>query len=173
MIKGKGPDLLLQAAAKIESAFHLTMVGEGNWLPELQQIACRLGIEDRVTWTGWVTPEELDEHYREARVVAVPSRWPEPFGMVGLEAMQRAKPVVGFAVGGIPDWLADGVNGFLIDPPSVANLALKLETLLLDKQMAWEMGLQGLRKVGQDFCFESHVERLEAVLSTAAWSVAS
>lgn len=173
MIKGKGPDLLLRAAAKIESPFHLTMVGEGNWVPELQQMTRDLGLEDRVTWAGWVSPEKLDEYYREARVVAVPSRWPEPFGMVGLEAMQRAKPVVGFAVGGIPDWLNDGVNGFLIDPPSVGKFAVRLDTLLRDEQMAWEMGLQGLRKAGRDFSFQSYVERLESVLSPTASRVAS
>ena len=132
-----------------------------------------LGLEDRVTWAGWVSPEKLDEYYREARVVAVPSRWPEPFGMVGLEAMQRAKPVVGFAVGGIPDWLNDGVNGFLIDPPSVGKFAVRLDTLLRDEQMAWEMGLQGLRKAGRDFSFQSYVERLESVLSPTASRVAS
>lgn len=58
-------------------------------------------------------PADLGALYRAATVVAVPSRWPEPCGMVGLQAMHHARPVVDFDVGGIRDWLDDGRNGGL------------------------------------------------------------
>ena len=58
-------------------------------------------------------------------VVVMPSLWPEPFGLVGLEANRRGVPVVAFATGGIPEWLHDGVNGCLApgDPPTADGLA--------------------------------------------------
>lgn len=165
MIKGKGPDLLLRAVSKLECDFHLTMVGDGNWIPQLREQAINLGLESRVTWTGWVTPQQLEQHYQKARVVAVPSRWPEPFGMVGLEAMQRAKPVVGFAVGGIPDWLVDNENGFLVQPPSIGSFSGRLAQLLQDPQLARRMGQRGLEKVSRDFAFDSYIDQLEVTLS--------
>ena len=58
-------------------------------------------------------------------VLVLPSLWPEPFGLVGSEAARHGVPVVAFAVGGITEWLTDGVNGYLApgDPPSAAGLA--------------------------------------------------
>jgi glycosyltransferase involved in cell wall biosynthesis len=164
MIRGKGPDLLLRAVAGLKEEYHLTMVGQGNWLPYLKQLARDLGVASRVTWSGWLKPEELQERYRRARLVAVPSRWPEPFGMVGLEAMQQARPVVAFAVGGIPDWLEHRVNGLLVTPPSVAKFGESIERLLKDESLARDMGLRGLRKVRSEFSFSGYIEQLENAL---------
>ena len=60
-----------------------------------------------------------------ADLLVVPSLWPEPFGLVGLEAARHRLPVAAFAVGGIPDWLRPGVNGYLApgDPPTPGGLA--------------------------------------------------
>ena len=51
-----------------------------------------------------------------AGLLVVPSLWPEPFGLVGFEAAAHGVPVAGFRVGGIPEWLIDGVTGHLADP---------------------------------------------------------
>lgn len=164
MIRGKGPDLLLRAAALLNCDFRLVMVGRGNWLEHLKGLACSLGLERKVQWKGWVSPQELDSYYAAARAVAVPSRWAEPFGMVGLEAMHRARPVVAFRVGGIPDWLDHEVTGFLATPPSVTEFSSYLGKLLEDPGLAARLGRNGLAKVNREYSFGDYIARLENLL---------
>jgi glycosyltransferase involved in cell wall biosynthesis len=172
MVRGKGPDLLLRALALLDPTVKLTMVGEGNWLPHLKDLARKLGLAERITWKHRVSPHQLEALYRGAAVVAVPSRWAEPFGMVGLEAMQHARPVVAFAVGGIPDWLQDGVNGRLIRPPSIADFAGALRQILEDPRLAEAMGRRGLELARSRFSFAQYVARLESVLQPEPAKVA-
>jgi glycosyltransferase involved in cell wall biosynthesis len=127
-----------------------------------------LGIGDRVTFVGWVPHGRLAAYYAQARVVAVPSRWAEPFGMVGLEAMWASRPVVAFGVGGIPDWLADGETGFLVAERDTRAFAHALEELLGDPAQAARMGAAGWERVRQSFRHEAFIERTEAVLEDAA-----
>ena len=70
------------------------------------------------TFPGWVGPAERDRLLRESAVLVMPSRWPEPFGLVGLEAAAFGTPSVAFDTGGIRDWLTNDENGRLIDPAS-------------------------------------------------------
>ena len=69
-------------------------------------------------------------------MLVVPSLWPEPFGLVGLEAARHRLPVAAFAVGGIPDWLRPGVNGYLApgDPPTPGGLADAIIACLKDPE---------------------------------------
>ena len=164
MIRGKGPDLLLRSLARLEQPFRAVMVGRGNYLDSLRNLSAQLGLEGKVEWKGWVAPEKLDQLYRQARLVAVPSRWPEPFGMVGLEAMRRARPVVAYAVGGIPDWLQHGVSGFLIKPPSIQEFSQALDLLLGNPELATHMGREGLELARTQFDFDNYITNLEGLL---------
>ncbi len=87
VIRGKGVDLMLKALACLKGDWHATIVGEGNQLDACKHLSDQLGISDRVSFPGWIAHEKLDHYYRSARLLVVPSRWPEPFGMVGIEAM--------------------------------------------------------------------------------------
>src|SRR4051812_14032332 len=113
IIRGKGVDLLLKALARVKMPFECIILGDGNYRPHCQRLCARLNLADRVQFRGFVPPEELEEYYLDAGVFAVPSVWPEPFGMVGPEAMRYGLPVVAFDSGGISEWLTDGENGFL------------------------------------------------------------
>jgi glycosyltransferase involved in cell wall biosynthesis len=167
LIRGKGVDLFLEAFATLPNDVNATIVGTGNASEALQAQAAELGISDRVNFAGWVANEALDPLYRAARVVVVPSRWPEPFGMVGLEAMQRARPVVAFAVGGIPDWLEDGETGFLADEQDVETFASSIEKLLVDPDLAERMGRAGWQRARDDYSFESFLDAIEEHLGIA------
>ena len=127
IVPEKGMDYLLRAFANIKHKMNLTVVGNGPALSELKSLSQKLGIHSRVTFTGWLSHNELNRFYQRCALVVVPSIWPEPFGMVGIEAMSYEKPVVAFDVGGISEWLTNGRNGFLVPPGDEKKLADKIK----------------------------------------------
>ena len=141
VIRGKGVDLLLQAVARLSCPWHLTVVGEGGDLDFCRRLAGRLGIAERVDFPGFVSAP--GPFYRQAAVMAFPSRWQEPFGMTGPEAMAVGVPVVAFDVGGVREWLHHDRNGILVPANDIKALAHALESLLTDPATAARLGRQG------------------------------
>ncbi len=167
VIRGKGVDLLLKALAGVPGDWHATVVGTGHHLDACRALAGGLKIADRVTFAGWVPHVALEPYYARAAVCVVPSRWPEPFGMVGVEAMARGRPVVAFAVGGIPDWLADGVTGILAPEGDTVALGTAIAALLGDRKRAAELGRAGLARVRAQFQPAQYLDRLIQILGEA------
>jgi glycosyltransferase involved in cell wall biosynthesis len=161
LIKGKGVDLLLQALQKLSCDFQAIIVGTGNAESYLKDLSLDLGLEERVHFEGWVNNVSISEFYSKARVVAVPCRWAEPFGMIGLEAMHHGRPVVAFDVGGIPDWLENDVTGLLVPERDVVGLAKALERLLLDLELAHRLGEMAILRVQERFSFEDYLKQME------------
>lgn len=164
VIRGKGVDLLLQALARVEPPWHASLLGSGNHLDFCRQLAIRLGIGERVDFAGWVPHDELEAHYARAAIAVVPSRWPEPFGMVGIEAMARGRPVVAFAVGGIPDWLTHEVSGLLVQEADIAALAQAIQGLLRQPEHAQALGRRAAREVAERFRHEVYLEQMISIL---------
>lgn len=164
ILRGKGVDLLLRALAKVHAPFECLVFGDGSSRQACERLAVRLGLGDRVQFRGYVAPGELARFYSEASLVAVSSIWPEPFGMVGPEAMRHGLPVVAFDAGGIAEWLKDGVNGFLVPWGDTNAYAARIETLLRDKELAREMGVRGRERVTRIYSPEGQVGILEDVL---------
>ena len=123
LIRGKGVQLLLAAMARMKTPRTLDIVGTGNMEPKLKALAEELGIADRVRFNGFQTNPQ--EWMRAARCVVVPSLWQEPFGLVAAEAVALGRPVVAFAVGGLPE--ACGGKATLVPPGDIAALAKALE----------------------------------------------
>ncbi len=153
----KGLRTLIHAAREVEAEF--VICGDGRQLEGLRQLAARLGIAERVRFAGWLEPQALARELTEASVVTVPSLWPEPFGLVGIEALAAGRPVVASATGGICDWLDDGV-GIAVAPGDAGALAGALEELLSDPERRREMGAAGRKLVAERFSAERHVETL-------------
>lgn len=164
LVRGKGVDVLLRAFSSMRWDGRLDIVGTGNDFSFLQGLATELGIASRVVFHGWKAHEQLVRFYDEALVVVIPSRWPEPFGMVGLEAMQRERPVVATAVGGIPDWLVDGETGILVPVNDHAALGAALELVVCDHGYARSLALAGRKRVENIFSFSSYIDRFESLL---------
>lgn len=164
LIRGKGVDLLLRALAIVSCPFKLDIVGTGKSEGELRALSSKLQLDERVNFVGWVPHDEVQGYYLRARVVTIPSCWPEPFGLTGQEAMRCARPVVAFGVGGIPDWCDDGKTGFTVPEQDIAALAAALERLLTDFELAQEMGRNGQRKVAEQFVFEDNLDKVESYL---------
>jgi glycosyltransferase involved in cell wall biosynthesis len=114
----------------------LAMYGRGGEEERrrLGQLAGDLKVADRVTF-GSLDREELGVAYRSADAVVFPSEWPEPFGLVPLEAMECGTPVVATGVGGSADFLEDGGNCLLFQPGDPADLARALLRLAEDAQL--------------------------------------
>lgn len=165
LIKGKGVDLLIEALSMVKRDFHLKIVGDGNAAAELRDMIERKGLNGKIELCGWIDREKLATFYRDCLFTVVPSRWPEPFGMVGLEAMSFGRACVGFKVGGIPDWLEDEVTGYLVAPQNCRQMAEKLDFLLENPHAAAELGKNGRESFLKKFDFLQSIERLEKLFS--------
>jgi len=106
LVSDKGVDLLLDALARLAEEGlrpHLTVIGDGPEAPRLREQTARLGLEGRVELAGIRTGDELVEILNRHRILVVPSRYNEPFGIVALEAIACGCAVVGSAGGGLKD----------------------------------------------------------------------
>lgn len=164
LIRGKGVDLLLRALPGIRVSYKVRIVGDGNARKQLEKMTLELGLTDRVQFLGWINPEKISEQYAWARVVVVPSRWPEPFGMIGLEAMHAGRPVVAFAVGGITDWLIHGVTGLLAPEQDTEALGRAIEEVLTNGEYAAVLGRAAYHRAKRDYSFEQYLDCLESHL---------
>jgi len=169
VIRGKGVDLLLKALTKLQVSFECLILGDGNHRPHCQRLCTRLNLGDRVQFRGYVPPEELQKFYLEASVFVVPSVWPEPFGMVGPEAMRYGLPVVAFDSGGIKEWLIDKQNGFLVPWMDTRSFASRIEELLRKKSLARQMGAAGRERVNRVYSVSSQVDTLEDLFNAVAY----
>lgn len=169
----KGVDVLIRAARRVEAEF--VICGDGRLLPAMRKLARRLGVAERVDFRGWLSADELAVELAEASIVAMPSVWPEPAGLVGIEANAAGRPVVASATGGVGDWLADGVNGLCVRPGDPADLARALNELLADPARQRLMGAAGKRIVEERFSVDHHVAALiEAYRSArSSWESAN
>ncbi len=158
IVASKGIGVLIRAARLIDA--ELVVCGDGFGLDAMKRLARRLGVDHRVRFTGWLAPEALARELAEASVVAMPSLWPEPFGLVGIEALAAGRPVVASATGGIGDWLQDGVSGLCVKPGDPRALARALNELLDDPARQQSMGAAGRRAVAARFSAEHHVSAL-------------
>lgn len=158
----KGLDRLLFAVKELLPlpGWRLVIDSDGPELKDLKNTAQKLGLADRVEFAGWLPGDQHEALFRKSSVVVVPSVWPEPFGLVGIEAMSYAKPVVAFAVGGIPEWLKDKETGFLVCPYNVKEMAGKISTLIRDPEKAAAMGQSGLSAASQNFSAAIHLQKL-------------
>jgi glycosyltransferase involved in cell wall biosynthesis len=171
VIRGKGLDLLLGAASQLRGEWQLDVVGEGRQLDECRQQAQQLGISHRVNFAGWVPHEQLDQWYRRASFTVVPSRWPEPFGMIGLETMSRGRPVVAFDSGGIRDWLAHGITGLMVPQGDTAALTRALQEAINTPRMMMRLGYYASRHCQRRFSHSNYLDRMQSALARAAASL--
>lgn len=125
-LREKGGEVLLRAWADVVAATPnavLHLIGDGPDDERWRNLAARLS---GVVFHGPLSPHARDEIVGRCVALVVPSVWPEPFGLVGLEAARLGTPSVAFRVGGIPDWLSHDISGFLVSPGSVRELARAL-----------------------------------------------
>lgn len=158
-LEQKGQDVFVRAAAVVSAKFpHAEFAIIGSAHPgneahfrRLLHLIEGLGLQGKVRCTGDV--DNIRALFSMLDVCVLPARKPEGLGNVLIEAMAVGKPVVGTRIGGIPEVIEDGVNGFLVEPGDAQGLAQALENLLEDPGKRLEMGERGRRRFEELFEF--------------------
>jgi glycosyltransferase involved in cell wall biosynthesis len=165
----KGVDILLDAFALIRAEFpeyRLVIMGHCHE-PELSRWKARAEGVDNVEFLKPVPYEEVGDYVTSCTILATPSR-SEGMGRVFIEAMAAAKPCVGTRVGGIPNVIADGETGLLVEPENPEDLADKLRTLLGDEELRKSMGRAGRRRAETVLSEERYARCYRAMIEFVA-----
>jgi len=154
----KGLETLLRSIPPVLKEFsNVKFVISGTGFKEkeesLKNLAKELQIEDYVTFLGYVADEKLPDLYSASDIFVLPAIY-ENFPFAILEAQSSALPVISTNVGGIPEFLEDGKNGFVIDPRNETELIQKLLTLLQNPELAKKMGEHGRELIEQTLSWD-------------------
>lgn len=160
-------DALPQISAGLAGRLRVTFAGDGPERRAWERAAAAqrrrvAGLE--VNFTGWVSKAQLEALYGECDLLVFPSLWPEPFGLAGPEAGLHGLPVAAFDVGGVSDWLHEGVNGHLApgSPPTAAGLAEAVLKCLRDPDTHARLR-RGAAKTAQRFNLKNHLDALTQI----------
>ncbi|MBN1314732.1 MAG: glycosyltransferase family 4 protein [Anaerolineales bacterium] len=120
-----------------------------------------------VFFLGTVPTNELKHVYASCDIFICPSEWPEPFGMVNVEAMAAGKPVIASHVGGIPEIVEDGETGLLVEPANPVELAKAITALLADDVRRKRMGQTGYIRARDYFNWDRVIAEVTEVYENA------
>jgi glycosyltransferase involved in cell wall biosynthesis len=144
----------------------LVIVGAGPLEESLQHQASRLGLDDRIIWTGW--QDHPENYYRMSHLMVCPSRH-EPHGNVILEAWACGTPVLSTATGGGKELITSDVNGILVPCQEVAQMACAMETLLGNPSVRRKLADSGKKTLAERFSKEAviktYLETYKSILS--------
>jgi glycosyltransferase involved in cell wall biosynthesis len=159
----KGVDLALQIHSIVTRHLpttRLLIVGEGPERVALERHADQLGIGRSVCWLGY--QDEVAKVYRQLTLLLIPSR-SEGLPNVALEAMGYGIPVVAASVGGIPEIVDDGENGFLAPPDNAEALAQQVLCILKDPSLRRRLGQRAREEMGSRFSLEARLRALSGI----------
>jgi glycosyltransferase involved in cell wall biosynthesis len=145
----KGADRILRAIAKLPDAVRgrvrLCMAGDGA-VDEACALAEQLGLASQVEIRGWIAGAEKEAWMRQTNVFILPSR-NEGLPMAMLEAMAWGKALIVSPVGGIPEFVTDGVEGFLVPPDDIDAIADAIRKLAENPELRMQMGMAARKRV--------------------------
>ncbi len=160
-LPGKGIDLLLRAFARADTAMKLCIIGSIGDATPYEDQAKQLGLGERVIFHRKMARNDVLREIRESRAVIVPSRNPETFGLVAVEAISQRTPVIGSDAGATAEWIEDDVNGYQFPSDDVGALAACIERMAASPEKARNLGEQGFQLYEQSFQPERHMKKLE------------
>lgn len=140
------------------------VVGDGPDRPYLERVAQECGVTDLVSFKGLLAHDDLIEEYRQANAFVLPSRR-EGFGLVFLEAMAYAKPVIALRAAAAVEVVADGRTGILVDDEQ--DLATAIIAVVSDENRAQAMGRAGAERLQDSFSFEAFRLRIASAVAAA------
>lgn len=168
LIQRKGVEYLLQAIPAIleQEDVDFVITGSGDQRTKLEEIRDRLNLQDRVSFLGFVSNEQLNEEYARCDVWVNPSVIDdrgdtEGLGVGSIEAYAHRKPVIASAVGGIPDTVVNGETGYLVPEKDPQALTTAILDLIQNPEKAKRFGNAGLEFASVAFNWERISDRLE------------
>ncbi len=170
----KGVDYLLDAMTIVSPEvdnFHLSIVGRGPLQEELHNYADKLDLNGYVTFKGWVSEKELIEQYIMADFVVVPSIEAESGDTEGMptviaEAFASGNPVIGTEVGGIPDVVKQGENGYVVPQKDAGAIAKRMRQLISEPELRQDLeegALDSAERLDWERCAETYKEVFRSV----------
>jgi len=174
LVERKGQDMMIRALPEILNKIpnvHYIIAGRGSYEVQLRKLAKDLSVESHITFTGYVSDDDLGSYYALCDVFAMISREiPEKgdiegFGIVYLEANLFGKPVVAGRSGGVSDAVLDGQTGLMVDPDNPLDVANAVTRLLLDPALARQLGEAGRARVLEEFSGQSAVQKLHNAMA--------
>ena len=160
----KGFRLVVEAARRLPTT-RFTIAGDGPELETLHQSSDGL---QNVSLVGLASQQEVTRLLRGSRMVIVPSEWPEPFGMVVLEAWREARPVVVTRRGALPDIVGHERTGIVIEPSDVEGAVGAIRRLIEDVDLATRLGMAGYRETLTTYGMDTHLDLLEGTYAELA-----
>jgi glycosyltransferase involved in cell wall biosynthesis len=138
---------------------HLDIVGDGY---DAAYFKNRVLAEYKkhFTFHGWQAREQIEHLFRKSYLLVFPSIYPEAFGISGIEAMMRAKPVVGFDVGGVSTWLKEGKTGNLVPVKDTLTMLNRIIALIEDKEKYQQFSKKAREIASEEFSVEKHMNIL-------------
>ncbi|MUG96402.1 glycosyltransferase [Scytonema sp. UIC 10036] len=161
IVPDKGLEWLLRSLAETDERIHLDIAGDGWDRPRLERLANSLGLNKRITWHGWCASYKIKALYEQCFAVVFPSIWPEPAGLITLEAYTHYRPVIASAVGGIPEYIQPEETGLLVPGNDIQKLAQAITELDTDYEKCRHMGEQGHALFMKKFTMDIHIQGLQ------------
>ena len=158
----KGVDTAIRAVAMLSDDVHLHVAGDGPARGELEAVAAQLA-PGRVTFHGRLDKQALGSLVARSTATVVPSRWHENQPMTILESYAAEVPVVATDLGGMPELVRDGVDGFVVPHDDPSALAAALGHLQGSPKLALQMGVSGRARLQKEFDPTLHLRRLDAI----------
>ncbi len=165
LVERKGVRVALDAALMMANPLPLVVAGDGPLAGEARRAAAR--TPERLRFAGWADRPAMGRLLASAASLWLPSLWAEPFGISGLEAMALGAPVAASRVGGVADWLNDGVTGLALPPGDAQALAAAADRLAGGEGPA--MGARAAEDVARRFAPAPLMEALLKQYGQAAW----
>jgi glycosyltransferase involved in cell wall biosynthesis len=163
IVPQKNPIQVIRSLAIIKDlVWHAVIIGDGSMKPEMESESVRLGINDRITFTGWLTPDQVHEWYKKGDILFMPSL-SEGLPVVGVQALSMGLAFVAGKVGGFIDLVEEGKNGYLHSPSDRDMFSQSLRILLEDRRLLYKFRLQS-REISKKFDLERIVDAYEKIL---------
>jgi len=161
----KAQHILLESVSRLVAEhrdIRLRLVGDGPDRPGLQEHILRLGLSERVILEGWKNQDEVRNLYRNADIFALASS-SEGVPVVLMEAMAMQIPCVATRITGIPELIRDGIDGLLVTPSDMGELADAIRRLLDDPALRRRLAEAGRRRVQEKYQLASNLARLSEI----------
>lgn len=164
LVPDKGHEYLIQSVKMLESeipSLQLLIVGDGRYRDNLEQLARRLNLSNRIYFTGNL--KDVSKPLAAIDVFAMPAVWREGFGLSIVEAMACQKPVIVTNIWALNTLIQNRVNGILVEPRNVEDLAHAIRLILKDLALKEKIGKAGQETAQKRFSLDRMVQEVETV----------